>query len=95
MLSGHRRNAERFSLAYFLIYNGMPPEMAGILAISYDMRPGKDPSTLGWISTQGYDKQARKQCLTQIPRQARDGSLYLRKDGTRKKIMDMNKGYVA
>jgi len=82
IMSSHRMNRQRFNLFFFLVANGLEPEVAGQWTLLYDVKDGVPLSM-------GYDYEAKRQ-VQQMIKQHNDGSLYRE----RKHIYSMASGKV-
>ena len=83
-LKYQRNNRERYTFWFFLVGNGLDPNIASEWVLSIDFRQGNLVRGI-------YDESALRQVLVQLPKQNEEGSLWKGK----KPMMDMMKGYVV
>jgi len=82
-LSIHKDNRQRYNFFFFLVCNGLSPDLASEWTLMTDVRNGQPIS-------EGYDNVAHHQVDIQMPVQHINGTLYR---GT-KSMMDMVSGEV-
>lgn len=87
ILLPHKDNRQRFTLFFFLVGNGLEPEIAGVWTLLIDVRAGLTGILRPIVG--GYDDAAHKQ-IEQMKQQVANGTLF---KGT-KDMMDLVAGHV-